>query len=69
MYVSKQSLLCNHKENLPLECLLSESVMPILPCTCSAEDVRHFAGSGSSYLYGFLDQAWKQNMTHKEAEV
>lgn len=25
-------------------------------------------GSGSSYLYGFLDQAWKQNMTHKEAE-
>lgn len=43
--------------------------MPILPCTCSAEDVRTFAGSGSSYLYGFLDQAWKPNMTHKEAEV
>jgi len=25
-------------------------------------------GSGSSYLYGFLDQAWKPDMTHKEAE-
>ncbi|KAJ3679255.1 hypothetical protein LUZ60_017266 [Juncus effusus] len=25
-------------------------------------------GSGSSYLYGFFDQAWKENMTHEEAE-
>ncbi|KAG0556372.1 hypothetical protein M758_11G046800 [Ceratodon purpureus] len=25
-------------------------------------------GSGSSYLYGFLDQAWKPDMTHEEAE-
>lgn len=27
------------------------------------------SGSGSSYLYGFLDQAWKPEMTQKEAEV
>jgi len=26
-------------------------------------------GSGSSYLYGFFDQAWKDNMTKEEAEV
>ena len=26
-------------------------------------------GSGSSYLYGFFDQAWKENMTKEEAEV
>ncbi|KAF2553611.1 hypothetical protein F2Q68_00037682 [Brassica cretica] len=25
-------------------------------------------GSGSSYLYGFFDQAWKENMTKEEAE-
>ncbi|CAI9259211.1 unnamed protein product [Lactuca saligna] len=25
-------------------------------------------GSGSSYLYGFFDQAWKDNMTKEEAE-
>ncbi|KAK0598772.1 hypothetical protein LWI29_037866 [Acer saccharum] len=25
-------------------------------------------GSGSSYLYGFFDQAWKQGMTEQEAE-
>ncbi|XP_078157821.1 proteasome subunit beta type-6 [Carex rostrata] len=25
-------------------------------------------GSGSSYLYGFFDQAWKEGMTHEEAE-
>lgn len=25
-------------------------------------------GSGSSYLYGFCDQAWKENMTRDEAE-
>lgn len=28
-----------------------------------------YAGSGSSYLYGFFDQAWKDNMTRDEAEV
>ena len=28
-----------------------------------------FAGSGSSYLYGFFDQAWKEGMTKDEAEV
>jgi hypothetical protein len=28
-----------------------------------------FAGSGSSYLYGFFDQAWKEGMTQDEAEV
>lgn len=27
------------------------------------------AGSGSSYLYGFFDQAWKEGMTKDEAEV
>jgi len=27
------------------------------------------AGSGSSYLYGFFDQAWKDGMTQEEAEV
>ncbi|XP_028238871.1 uncharacterized protein LOC114417965 [Glycine soja] len=26
-------------------------------------------GSGSSYLYGFFDQAWKEGMTKDEAEV
>ncbi|KAF6167324.1 hypothetical protein GIB67_043185 [Kingdonia uniflora] len=26
-------------------------------------------GSGSSYLYGFFDQAWKENMTKEEAEI
>jgi 20S proteasome alpha/beta subunit len=26
-------------------------------------------GSGSSYLYGFLDQAWRPNMSKDEAEV
>ncbi|PNY01624.1 proteasome subunit beta type-6-like protein, partial [Trifolium pratense] len=25
-------------------------------------------GSGSSYLYGFFDQAWKEGMTQEEAE-
>ncbi|KRY02336.1 Proteasome subunit beta type-6, partial [Trichinella patagoniensis] len=25
-------------------------------------------GSGSSYLYGFFDQAWKEGMTKDEAE-
>merc|ERR1712096_228911 len=25
-------------------------------------------GSGSSYLYGFFDQAWKEGMTKEEAE-
>lgn len=28
-----------------------------------------FSGSGSSYLYGFFDQAWKEGMTKDEAEV
>lgn len=28
-----------------------------------------FIGSGSSYLYGFFDQAWKEGMTQEEAEV
>lgn len=28
-----------------------------------------FAGSGSSYLYGFFDQAWKEGMSKDEAEV
>ena len=27
------------------------------------------SGSGSSYLYGFFDQAWKEGMTKDEAEV
>ena len=45
------------KKRLPFECHLSESVMPILPNTSPAEDVMHFAGSGSSSLYIFLDQA------------
>jgi len=27
------------------------------------------SGSGSSYLYGFLDQAWRPNMNKDEAEV
>lgn len=26
-------------------------------------------GSGSSYLYGFFDQAWREGMTREEAEV
>lgn len=26
-------------------------------------------GSGSSYLYGFFDQAWKEGMSKEEAEV
>ncbi|PRQ51811.1 putative proteasome endopeptidase complex [Rosa chinensis] len=26
-------------------------------------------GSGSSYLYGFFDQAWREGMTKDEAEV
>nr|GMD35307.1 proteasome subunit beta type-6 [Ipomoea batatas] len=26
-------------------------------------------GSGSSYLYGFFDQAWKEGMTQEEAEA
>ncbi|KAK9683947.1 hypothetical protein RND81_10G177000 [Saponaria officinalis] len=26
-------------------------------------------GSGSSYLYGFMDQAWKEGMTKEEAEA
>lgn len=29
----------------------------------------YFSGSGSSYLYGFFDQAWKEGMTREEAEV
>lgn len=28
-----------------------------------------YAGSGSAYLYGFFDQAWKEGMTQDEAEV
>lgn len=28
-----------------------------------------FSGSGSSYLYGFFDQVWKEGMTKDEAEV
>ena len=28
-----------------------------------------FSGSGSSYLYGFFDQEWKEGMTKDEAEV
>lgn len=27
------------------------------------------SGSGSSYLYGFFDQVWKEGMTQDEAEV
>ncbi|KAF3781011.1 Proteasome subunit beta [Nymphaea thermarum] len=27
-----------------------------------------FHGSGSSYLYGFFDQAWREGMTKDEAE-
>lgn len=26
-------------------------------------------GSGSSYLYGFMDQVWKEGMSKDEAEV
>ena len=26
-------------------------------------------GSGSSYLYGYLDQAWKEDMSKEEAEA
>lgn len=29
----------------------------------------HFTGSGSTYLYGFFDQEWKEGMTKDEAEV
>jgi hypothetical protein len=29
---------------------------------------RRIAGSGSSYLYGFLDQAWHPHMSKDEAE-
>lgn len=29
----------------------------------------HITGSGSSYLYGFFDQAWREGMSHEEAEV
>ena len=28
-----------------------------------------FSGSGSSYLYGFFDQAWKEGLSKDEAEV
>jgi len=30
---------------------------------------QHLTGSGSSYLYGFFDQSWKEGMTEEEAEV
>ncbi|CAA7058862.1 unnamed protein product [Microthlaspi erraticum] len=30
--------------------------------------VTFLVGSGSSYPYGFFDQAWKENMTKEEAE-
>nr|POF11221.1 proteasome subunit beta type-6 [Quercus suber] len=29
---------------------------------------KYEGGSGSSYLYGFFDQAWKEGMTKDEAE-
>ena len=35
----------------------------------SANDILYSTGSGSSYLYGFFDQAWKEGMTKDEAEV
>ena len=28
-----------------------------------------YTGSGSSYLYGFFDQEWREGMTKDEAEV
>ncbi|KAL3363062.1 hypothetical protein AABB24_012393, partial [Solanum stoloniferum] len=29
---------------------------------------KYEGGSGSSYLYGFFDQAWREGMSHEEAE-
>ncbi|KAF7636605.1 hypothetical protein Mgra_00004003 [Meloidogyne graminicola] len=43
----------------------------IYACTLGGYTLRqkvYLAGSGSTYIYGYIDQNWKDGMTNKEAE-
>ena len=60
------SQLCNHVDNTSLLRLLLIFYFKLIILLCFPLIC---IGSGSSYLYGFLDQAWKEGMTKEEAEL